>query len=72
MNLISILIGIVAAIIMIPGIVPLLGWLQWLVVVLCVLGIIFGAVSKKKTGLFINGAVLVVAILRLFLGGGVF
>jgi hypothetical protein len=72
MNVISILIGIIAAIIMVPGIVPLLGWLLWLVVLLCVVGIIFGAVSKKKSGLFICGAVLVVSLLRLFLGGGIF
>lgn len=71
MNVLSILIGIVAAIIMVPGILPLLGWLQWLVVVLCVIGIIFGAVSKKKSGLFICGAVLIVSLLRLFFGGGV-
>lgn len=71
MNVISIIIGIVAALIMALGIIPLLGWLQWLVVVLCVLGIIFGAISKLKSGLFVNCAVLVVSLLRLFLGGGI-
>lgn len=71
MNVISILIGIVAAIIMVPGIVPLLGILNWLVVVLCILGIIFGAVSKKKSGLYVCGAILIVALVRLFLGGGI-
>jgi len=71
MNVVSILFGIIAAIIMVPGIVPLLGWLNWLVVILCVMGMIFGAASKQKSGLAVNGAVLVVSLLRLFLGGGV-
>ena len=34
-------------------------------------GIIFGSFPKRKIGLIINVAVAVVAILRLFLGGGV-
>lgn len=55
---------------MVLGLVPLLGSLQWLVLVLVVLGIIFGAFPQKKTGLIINIAVGVVAVLRLFLGGG--
>jgi hypothetical protein len=71
MNVISILIGIVALILMLPGLVPLLGLLQWLVVVLCVIGILFGALSKQKSGMAVNGAILVIAILRLFLGGGI-
>jgi hypothetical protein len=71
MNVVSILVGIVAAIIMVVGIVPLLGWLNWLVVVLCVVGIVFGAISKQKSGLAVNGAVLFISLLRLFLGGGV-
>mgnify|MGYP000107773099 CR=1 FL=1 len=68
----SVLCGLVAGIIMVPGIIPVLGWLQWLVLVLVVLGSIFGSFCEKKTGLTINLVIGAVAVLRLFLGGGVF
>jgi hypothetical protein len=73
MNVISVAIGILAAVLMGIGLVPLLGWLNWLVLGLCVLGIIFGAVSSKesRSGLIINAAVAVVGMLRLMLGGGI-
>jgi hypothetical protein len=70
LQFLSVLCGLAAALLMIFGLVPLLGSIQWVVLVLVVLGIIFGAFPQKKTGLIINIAVGVVAILRLFLGGG--
>ncbi len=71
MNVISILIGIVAALLMLVGLVPVLGWLNWLVLAICVAGVIFGALSReKRAGLIINVAVGLVAMLRLFIGGG--
>ena len=70
-NLLSIVIGIVAAVLMVVGLVPLLGWLNWLVAVLCVGGIVCGALSREKSGMVVNGAVLVVSLLRLALGGGI-
>lgn len=72
MQAISILIGILCAILMVPGLIPFLGWIQWAVLAGCTLGIIFGVFGEKKAGLIINGAVAVVAALRLLLGGGVF
>lgn len=71
MQTISVLIGLLCAVLLIPGLIPLLGWMQWLVLAGCVLGIIFGSFPRKKIGLTINIAVMVVAALRLFLGGGV-
>jgi len=71
MQTLSVLIGLVCAVFMIFGMVPLLGWTLWVTLTGCVIGIIFGVFPKRKIGLTINGAVAVVAILRLFLGGGV-
>lgn len=71
MQTISVLIGLVCAAFLIPGLIPLLGWMQWAVLAGCVVGIIFGAFCQRKIGLTINVAVAVVAALRLFLGGGV-
>jgi len=70
MQAISIIIGILCAILMVPGLIPFLGWVQWIVLAGCTLGIIFGAFGPKKTGLIINGMVAVVAALRLLIGGG--
>ncbi len=70
-QILSVLIGLVCAVLMLFGIIPLLGWTLWATLGLCVLGIIFGAFPERKIGLIINVAVAVVAILRLFLGGGV-
>jgi len=46
--------------------------LQWLVLVLVVMGSIFGSFCEKKIGLTINVIIGAVAVLRLFLGGGAF
>ena len=70
MNVISIIIGIASFILLIVGMIPLLGWLNWLVAIACITGIIFGACSDKKSGFYINVAVLCVGGLRLILGGG--
>lgn len=67
----SILIGLVCAVLMLFGIIPLLGWTLWATLAGCVVGIIFGAFPERKIGLIINAAVAIVAVLRLFLGGGV-
>jgi hypothetical protein len=70
-NVISIIIGICCFVPMSVGIIPFLGWLQWLVVGGSVLGVIFGALSREKSGLYINLVVLAVAIVRLLMGGGI-
>jgi len=72
LQFISIVIGLVCAALMVPGLIPFLGWMQWLVLVGCVAGIIFGSFCKRKIGLVINIAVAIVAIVRLMLGGGAF
>ncbi len=71
MNLISIIIGICCAILMCFGLIIFLGWINWFVLAGCVFGVIFGALSDKKSGLTINAAVMAVGFLRLLLGGGV-
>ena len=70
MNLISTLIGIAALIAALVALIPLLGWLNWLVIPVVVIGLVFGLLSDKTTGRNINLLVLVVAMFRLFIGGG--
>ena len=71
-NSLSVLIGLVCAVLLVPGLIPLLGWLQWAVLAGCVVGIICGSFCQRRIGLTINVTVALVAALRLFLGGGVF
>ena len=68
----SVIVGLACAILLVPGLLPLLGWVQWVVLLGCVLGVIFGSFCQKKIGLTINLVVGAVAVLRLFLGGGIF
>jgi len=70
LNAISALFGLTAVLLLLPGIIPLLGWLQWGTLVLCVIGAVIGAFPEKKVGLTINLIVMAVAVLRLILGGG--
>lgn len=70
LNIVSILIGLVALLLAIPSFLPLLGMGNWLVGVIALIGIGVGALSPKKGGRNFCLIVLVIAILRLMLGGG--
>ena len=71
MNVISVIIGIVALIIALVGFIPLLGILNWFVIPLAVVGLIVGMFDARTTGRNFNAIVLVLAVVRLFLGGGI-
>jgi len=81
MGLISLLWGIVAMIWMIVALIPLLGWGNWFLIPFAAVGAIIAAIGvmftapgnrgRAKTGLVLNGLVIVVAVGRLVLGGGV-
>jgi hypothetical protein len=71
LQFLSILCGIFAFLLMIPSLIPFLGLGNWLVLPICVLGIIFGVFCDRKIGLTICISVAVVASLRLIAGMGV-
>lgn len=80
MGLISLLWGIVAMLFMFLGLIPLLGALNWLVIPFAGVGAIIAAVGimlrgdkgrRAKAGLLLNAVVIVIAAIRLSLGGGV-
>ena len=70
MNILSILIGVGAFVVAMVGLIPLLGWLNWIALPLAALGGIIGALGKNKAGLTINAIVIAVAAIRLLIGGG--
>lgn len=69
-NIISLVIGAVAAILVVPAFIPLLGWMNWLVVPVAVVGLLFGLASGRTSGRNLNLIVIVIGIIRLVLGGG--
>lgn len=81
MGLISLLWGIVAMIFMFVGLVPLLGWGNWLVIPFAGMGAIIAAIGialtskekrgRAKAGLVLNAIVIIVAAIRLSMGGGI-
>lgn len=71
MNLISIVIGILALLGALVGFIPLLGWLNWGVIPLAVVGLVVGLLAEENSGRNINLVVLVLAVIRLMLGGGI-
>lgn len=71
LNLVSLIIGIVAAIFVAIAFLPLLGWANWLVVPLAIIGAAVGAMSRGSSGRNLNIVVIIVGVLRLILGGGI-
>ena len=71
LNLLSILIGLLSLVIVIPSQIPLLGWDNWFALPLIVVGIVLGQLSSSRSGRNFNLVVLLVVIVRLSLGGGI-
>lgn len=69
-NLLSLLIGFVAGIITMFGIVPLVGRVNWFVLTLAGFGLLLGLISGRREGWMLNMAVLAIALVRLLVGGG--
>lgn len=72
LNLLSILFRIVSLVIVIPATIPFLGWANWFALPLIVIGIVLGQISSSNSGRNFNLIVLLVAAVRLTLGGGIF
>lgn len=72
LNLISLIIGAVALVFAVVAFLPLLGWANWLVVPLAILGAAIGVMSSGTAGRNLNIVVIVIGVVRLKLGGGVF
>jgi hypothetical protein len=71
LNILSILVGLMALLIVIPSTIPLLGWGNWFALPVAVLGAGLGALSSRNTGRNFCLIVLAIAVVRLMLGGGI-
>jgi len=71
-NLVSLIIGLVALIFAVVAFVPFLGWANWLIIPLAVIGAAVGVLSRGTAGRNLNLLVIVIGVVRLMLGGGLF
>lgn len=71
LNVVSIFIGLVALVLAVVAFFPLLGWANWFIIPLAVLGAGIGAISAKSSGRNLNLVVIGIGVLRLILGGGI-
>ena len=72
LNILSILLGIISLVIVIPATIPLLGWANWFALPLIVLGVVLGQLSGSgRAGRNFCIVVGLIAIVRLSLGGGI-
>ena len=70
-NLVSLIIGFTALIMCIVAFIPVLGIGEWLVLPIAIFGAGLGMVSRHSAGRNLNLFVLLVAVCRLILGGGI-
>ena len=71
-NILSILIGLVALLFAIPGVIPFFGWVNYFAIMVGLVGLVIGMISSRNAGRNLNIVVLVIAVVRLSLGGGFF
>ena len=70
-NVVSLIIGIVALLCAGVAFIPFLGILNWLIIPLAIIGAGVGVMSSSTSGRNLNLFVILVAIVRLMLGGGI-
>lgn len=70
LNLVSVLIGLVSLVLALVAFIPLLGWANWFIIPLAVIGAVVGMASSGTAGRNLNIFVIIVGTLRLMLGGG--
>ena len=70
-NIVSLIIGVVALIFALIAFIPLLGWANWLIIPLAILGAVIGMISSRTGGRNLNLFVILVGVIRLMLGGGI-
>jgi len=72
MNMLSLLLGLITLPAALVAFLPLFGWMYWLIVPVAVVGLVLGLMSNRKAGRNLNLVVIIVGIVRLSIGGGIF
>jgi len=71
LNIFSILFGLVALVLAIFAFIPFLGWANWIIIPIAVVGLALGAMSSRTSGRNLCIVVALVCVARLMMGGGV-
>jgi len=71
LNVVSLLIGAVALVFALIAFLPLLGWANWFIIPLAIIGTVVGMASRSTSGRNLNLFVILVGVVRLSLGGGI-
>ena len=71
LNVISLIVGLVALVCAAIAFLPLLGWANWLIIPLAVIGAALGMAARGTAGRNLNLFVIIVGVVRLMLGGGI-
>ncbi len=71
MNALSLVIGLFALALAVFAFLPFLGWANWAIIPLAMVGLGLGFLSGKDAGRNLNLVVIVVGAFRLFMGGGI-
>jgi hypothetical protein len=71
LNLVSLIIGAVALLFAVIAFLPLLGWANWLIIPLAIIGAAVGMAARSTAGRNLNLFVILVGVVRLSLGGGI-
>lgn len=70
-NMISLALGLIALVLVVVAFIPLLGWANWIIVPIAVVGLAIGAMSDGTSGRNLNIVVVAIGVIRLMLGGGI-
>ncbi len=70
-NFISLIIGIVALVFALIAFLPFLGWANWLIIPLAIIGAVIGMISRSNAGRNLNLFVIIIGVIRLVLGHGI-
>lgn len=71
LNAASLVIGVIGLILAVLALFPLLGWANWFLLPIPVIGLALGVLSKASAGRNLNIVVLIIMVGRLMLGGGI-
>ncbi|WP_114313402.1 hypothetical protein [Thermus caldifontis] len=70
MRTLSLVLAVLSLLLLLPALLPLVGWLNWLVLPLALLAAGLGVLSGEERAFKLGLLVMMVSALRLFLGGG--
>jgi hypothetical protein len=79
MSVVGFIFGIISIFGLLLGLIPLLGWFNWLNIPFAILGLVFSVVGTSQgrnrslgvAGIILCSGAILVGILRLILGGGI-